>query len=427
MSATMRLRNLADVNPPSPIFDALGGDSLVTFMPLEAVWADGRCDLARTRPKREVGNGYVRFQKGDVLSPKVTPTFQAGRSAWIARLPTGAGAASTEVHVVRAIAGRSDPRFIRYVLLSKPFLDEGVSQFQGVAGLQRVPAEFLRDFPVARLSIDQQRRIADFLDDQVARINNIIAARKAQTELLTSVVLATADEAISTASTKVVALRRVISKWIDYRGATPAKTNSGVRLITAGNIRGGLVDLSAADEYIAYDDYSEWMRRWLPRVGDILLTTEAPLGQVAQIVDTSIALAQRIILLRPNYDLLNGDWLYWYLRSPQGQRELFSRATGSTAQGIKAERLYGIPIWIPPLSVQESLARRIRSSALNAEACLESIQSTIERLVELKRSLITAAVSGEFDVSSADGSQIPLGMTMDVPARTPVQPAEVAV
>lgn len=116
-------------------------------------------------------------QDNDILCPKVTPTFQAGRAAVVGGLTNGVGAASTEVHIVRARPGVAEARFVRYLLLTKYFLEAGESRFQGVAGLQRVPDIFLRDLPVPLLATSEQQSIADFLDDQVGRINRIIAAR----------------------------------------------------------------------------------------------------------------------------------------------------------------------------------------------------------------------------------------------------------
>src|SRR5947208_2913921 len=91
----------------------------------------------------------------------------------------------------------------------------------------------------------------------------------------------------------------LIESLIDYRGKTPPKSDSGVPLITAKVIKGGVI-LDEPREYIADGIFDAWMRRGLPRTGDILITTEAPLGEVAQVgEDARIALAQRVILLRP--------------------------------------------------------------------------------------------------------------------------------
>src|SRR5690606_8887567 len=71
-------------------------------------------------------------------------------------------------------------------------------------------------------------------------------------------------------------------KLIDYRGRTPQKTESGVRLITAKNVKLGYLQLEP-QEFIAEDNYESWMTRGIPNVGDVIFTTEAPLANVAQI------------------------------------------------------------------------------------------------------------------------------------------------
>jgi len=67
-------------------------------------------------------------------------------------------------------------------------------------------------------------------------------------------------------------------------------------LITAKVVKNGRIE--TPDEFIDPKEYDDWMRRGLPNVGDVLLTTEAPLGEVAQLRDAKVALAQRLIALR---------------------------------------------------------------------------------------------------------------------------------
>ncbi len=86
-----------------------------------------------------------------------------------------------------------------------------------------------------------------------------------------------------------------ILNYVDYRGKTPEKVENGILLITAKNIKFGYIDYEVSKEYINPKDYNEVMRRGLPKKGDILITTEAPLGNVAQIDNENIALAQRVI------------------------------------------------------------------------------------------------------------------------------------
>jgi type I restriction enzyme S subunit len=93
-----------------------------------------------------------------------------------------------------------------------------------------------------------------------------------------------------------IVLEDACEKIIDYRGKTPKKSEKGIRLVTAKVIKGGRINDEPA-EYIPESDYDQWMTRGIPKRDDILITTEAPLGEVAILrTDEKIALAQRTIL-----------------------------------------------------------------------------------------------------------------------------------
>lgn len=149
----------------------------------------------------------------------------------------------------------------------------------------------------------------------------------------------------------------LIETLIDYRGKTPPKSSSGVPLITAKVIKGGSI-LPEPREYIAEEIYDSWMRRGLPRAGDILITTEAPLGEVAQVgADARIALAQRVILLRPDHAKVDPQFFFHYLRSPQARASLMRRASGTTVSGIRQPELRAVEIPLLPRPMQEIVGR----------------------------------------------------------------------
>lgn len=99
-----------------------------------------------------------------------------------------------------------------------------------------------------------------------------------------------------------------ITSYVDYRGKTPFKTETGIFLVTAKNIKQGFIDYKSSSEFVSELEYKEIMRRGMPQIGDILITTEAPLGNVAQIDKENIALAQRVIKLRGKKNT-NNDFL----------------------------------------------------------------------------------------------------------------------
>jgi type I restriction enzyme S subunit len=141
---------------------------------------------------------------------------------------------------------------------------------------------------------------------------------------------------------------------IDYRGKTPQKTSSGIPLITAKVVKGGRIE--QPDEFIAENDYEAWMRRGMPECGDVLVTTEAPLGEVAQLGSERVALAQRLIALRGKRDLLDNTFLKFLMQSSEVQDQLRARASGTTVFGIRQSELRKIVLTLPPYVEQRAIA-----------------------------------------------------------------------
>jgi type I restriction enzyme S subunit len=151
-------------------------------------------------------------------------------------------------------------------------------------------------------------------------------------------------------------IQESLGTLIDYRGKTPPKTESGVRLVTAKVIKGGYIQ-DDKKEFIAADFYDEWMRRGLPKQWDIVITTEAPLGEVAQLrTAAKVALAQRVILLRTNPDVYDQSFFFQALKGHFVQGELKARGTGTTVLGIKQSELRKVRVPWFPLPTQRKIA-----------------------------------------------------------------------
>jgi len=152
-----------------------------------------------------------------------------------------------------------------------------------------------------------------------------------------------------------VPLANAVDVLIDYRGKTPPKSTCGVWLVTAKVIKDGSLD-GGEREYITEETYSRWMTRGFPEPGDVLLTTEAPLGEVAMVpAGAPIALAQRVILLRAKRGTVDPQYLFAALRSPLMQARLRERATGTTVLGIKQAELRRVLLPLPSLVSQRKI------------------------------------------------------------------------
>jgi type I restriction enzyme S subunit len=293
---------------------------------------------------------------------------------------------------------------------------QGASQL----GRWRLPTEQFQDFVLPRPPINEQRAIATFLDRETAKIDALVAEQ----ERLIALLKEKRQAVISHAVTKgldpnvrmkdsdvewlgevpehweVVPLKKYASDVIDYRGKTPEKTDSGVFLVTAKNVRQGYIDYDESQEYVSEHDYSEVMRRGLPKKGDILFTTEAPLGNVALVDREDIALAQRIILFRMNESAFLSSFVLFGMTSAFFQAQLKSLATGSTAEGIKASKLNELFITMPPVKEQIAISEHCSASMRLSDDGIEKAMTCIELLRERRSALISAAVTGKIDVRS---------------------------
>jgi len=158
-----------------------------------------------------------------------------------------------------------------------------------------------------------------------------------------------------------------VCRFIDYRGRTPKKTTSGIRLITAKNVKMGYIQEEPL-EYVNPDIYDTWMTRGIPMKGDILFTTEAPLANVAQLdTDEKVVFAQRIITLTPVIPDLDRTFLKYLLLSDIVQDRIHSKATGATVKGIKAKLLKTVKIPLPPLPEQKRIVRILDEAFANIE------------------------------------------------------------
>ena len=160
----------------------------------------------------------------------------------------------------------------------------------------------------------------------------------------------------------------ILDTLIDYRGKTPNKVDCGIPLITAKIVKNGRIDTPT--EFLPTEDYNGWMVRGFPQVGDVVLTTEAPLGEVAQLTDEKIALAQRIVCLRGKEGVLDNTYLKYFFLSNIGQNRLKARETGTTVTGIKQSELKEILIDYPKIDTQKAIA---------------SVLSSLDSKIELNR------------------------------------------
>lgn len=190
-----------------------------------------------------------------------------------------------------------------------------------------------------------------------------------------------------------------IFNFVDYRGKTPTKISDGVFLITASNIKMGYMEYSRK-EYISREEYETRQGRGITKKGDLLFTTEAPMGNVAICDLEECSCGQRIITFKEYCpDTVDCCLFMYFILSPAFQKQLLDNCTGTTAKGIKADKLKHFKIPVPPIKEQKRIVAKIKALLPLVEQygkAYETLETFNARFPEdMKKSILQYAMQGK--------------------------------
>ena len=156
---------------------------------------------------------------------------------------------------------------------------------------------------------------------------------------------------------------QLVQLIMDYRGKTPKKLGMNwtenqcdIVALSAKNIKDNKIVNTDKSHYGSESLYKRWMKDGDIEPGDILITSEAPLGEVYLITKPIKAiLSQRLFLLRFNKNIVNPWYIFAFMNSQSFKNKLFSKATGTTVVGIKQKELRKIEIDLPNIRLQNKV------------------------------------------------------------------------
>ena len=189
------------------------------------------------------------------------------------------------------------------------------------------------------------------------------------------------------------ALEEVI-QIIDYRGRTPPYSSEGIPHLRSSNIKNGKIIWNDL-KYVTEETYDKYMTRGLPRQGDLLFTTEAPLGEVAFAPNKKFSLAQRIMILRPFEDIIKPEFLLYQIQAGSFQERLRISETGSVVKGISSRNFKPFPIIIPPLPEQHRIVAKIEELFTKLDAGINELHKAQSQLKRYRQSVLKAAFEGK--------------------------------
>jgi type I restriction enzyme, S subunit len=177
----------------------------------------------------------------------------------------------------------------------------------------------------------------------------------------------------------------------DCHHSTPVWTKSGFVVIRTQNIKNGAIDLSSPS-FTDEKHYLERISRAIPEFGDLILTREAPAGEIGIVPKNPlICLGQRLVLIKPNLAKVCSEFVKFFLLSDFIQYNTFKlQSNGSTVQNIRIPTIKNMILWCPPLEEQRQIALILSTW----DAALDSLEKLIALKLELKRGLMQQLLTG---------------------------------
>ena len=199
----------------------------------------------------------------------------------------------------------------------------------------------------------------------------------------------------------IAPLEELLETLMDFRGRTPKKLgmdwgDGTVPALSALNVRPSEIQLERTKHFGSVALHDRWMVAGATQKGDVVITTEAPLGNVAQIPDEKLyILSQRVILLRPYPELMLNNFLACQLRSDVFQKLLQANDSGSTVRGIRQSRLVRLATTLPPLNEQRRIVTKIEELTAHSKRAREALDDVPTLINQFRQSVLAAAFRGD--------------------------------
>lgn len=325
-------------------------------------------------------------------------------------LVTSAWAGSAPGYDLRVSPTRAHPAYVAYCLLSTATLDQ-VELAKARAAQPHLNAEDLGDATINLPSLNEQRRIADFLDAETAKVDRLEKTqlsvvqlmRERRSRVLDEVLIQSRFNQDRPGSWCPLGYLTEYGRPIMYGIVLPGpNVEDGIPIVKGGDVAAGRLSLAQLNK-TTREIEADFMRSRL-RSGDLVIAIRGSVGEVAMVPEeiAGANLTQDAARIAPGPGV-HGRWLELILQTPTLEAQISSRITGATIKGINIWDLRRVQV--PLIRFDEQL-----TTLKQADATLEvmselasAAKRQIALLAERRQALITAAVTGQIDVTAAHG------------------------
>jgi type I restriction enzyme S subunit len=309
------------------------------------------------------------------------------------------GAVASTGFAVLTPGPRLDARFLGWVAQSEPFIGEIVARSTGVS-YPAINASEIGDIEVRVPSHHEQRSIADYLDAETARIDALIASKERMVALLderrSGIIESTIRDLAATWGER--GLRFVASEILVGIVVTPAAfyAERGVLALRGMNVKPGRLDLG--DTVMLSAEGHALHRKSVLRAGDVVVVRTGQAGAACVIPADLDGVNCIDVLIVRRSAVLDPRFLEYVLNSDWTAKHIEEHSVGTIQSHFNAGALKQLPIPVPPIEVQRRVTHDLSRAVEQVDELQHRAQRQVLLLAEHRQALITAAVTGEFQV-----------------------------
>ena len=399
----MRLKDIAYINPAYTGPDL--GDQLVSFSPMECLRYDSLKPITISFSEAKVK--YTFFKDNDILFAKVTPCFENQNIAIANNLVNGIGFGSSEINVLR-LKSDASLRYMFYVICSNRFYNTGCSSMCGVGGLKRINPRAVSTFEFTMPSLTEQEAIAAYLDKECEKIGRKIELLERKAYAYSRLRRSLINRAVTRGLDPNVSLKPSNIEWVGdipvhwtisrfaYFFAEHNISNKGVN-------HQNLLSLSFGKIIRKNIDSCDGL---LPATFETYQIVE-PGNIIFRFTDLQndhkslrVGLVNEEGIITSAYTCVQGNKetlpkFAFYMLHSYDIKKVFYKLGGGMRQSLNYRTIKDMKVVFPPIDEQKEIAVYLDEKCAKIDAILEKINTEVERLKELKRSLINEVVTGQ--------------------------------
>lgn len=326
---------------------------------------------------------------------------------------------STQTTIYSKLINRKkiQPKFAHYFLLAHK---ADLFAFTQTAIPQITVAE-VKENPIATPPLTEQTQIVKYLDYKTGLIDDFIASRKKQIDLLKEQLHFKINEALTKGINEKVSFKPTDIKYVPeipehwdirkFKGLTTILTcgyastpeyveeNEGVAFLSAQNCRPFRMDLSKYG-FIKPELHKQLTRYKKPQRGDVLVTrVGAGIGESC-IIDTDLEFSVYVSLthIRPNKEILSEYIVYFFNTEYCYQLNHEGTVVGGGQGNLNVKNVERYRIPLPPIDEQKEIVTYLDNYRSETDELISKYQKQIELMQEYRTAIISQAVTGKIDV-----------------------------